>query len=106
MPMDTYTHVAMFRVSVYIWVYMGPVKGEKYSLKVKFWVKTRNFPFILDYGFNAIIQRYWFSSNFKKIDIDLTMYLWLPEDSLVYAPEAPMFYKYYSVPFFPHKPKF
>ena len=31
--MDNYTHVAMFRVSAYICVYMGPVKCEKYSVK-------------------------------------------------------------------------
>ena len=31
--MDSYTHVAMCRVSAYIGVYVGPVKCEKYSVK-------------------------------------------------------------------------
>ena len=35
--MDSYTHIAMYRVSAFICVYMVPVKGEKYSVKSEIW---------------------------------------------------------------------
>ena len=43
--MDSYTHIAMCRVSAYICVFVVPVKCEKYSLKGdNFRAKTRNLP--------------------------------------------------------------
>ena len=60
--MDSYTHIAMCRVSAYICVYVVPVKCEKCSLKGTIWAKTRNLPIYCHITF--------FSAGFVTIPMD------------------------------------